>query len=244
MSIASEITRLQGVKSDILTAIADKGVTVPAGSALDDCPNLIEDIGGQFGSVVINNRTYPTIVIGNIEIITENLDEEFEGITHQGVDSVTPSCCYYNNGSSEDYGLGGTYGIGLLYNGYAGQYIEANKNDLLPAGWGITPLNVLNAVMGSTGFTSIDAARASSIGNLSWAPTWNGSEKIPFNAKPGGNYNDNGPGFLNFGTGIRFMGSNSRNNFYYNLSNNAYDNPTTDGLSSYSYIRLYRLINP
>lgn len=44
MSIASEITRLQGVKTDILTAIADKGVTVPAGSALDDCPQLIASI--------------------------------------------------------------------------------------------------------------------------------------------------------------------------------------------------------
>ena len=44
MSIASEITRLQGVKSDILSAIADKGVTVPVGSALDDCPALIASI--------------------------------------------------------------------------------------------------------------------------------------------------------------------------------------------------------
>lgn len=44
MSIASEITRLQGVKADILTAIGDKGVTVPAGSALDDCPGLIASI--------------------------------------------------------------------------------------------------------------------------------------------------------------------------------------------------------
>lgn len=44
MSIASEITRLQGVKSDILQAISDKGVTVPAGSALDDCPALIASI--------------------------------------------------------------------------------------------------------------------------------------------------------------------------------------------------------
>lgn len=50
MSIASEITRLQGVKSDILQAISDKGVTVPAGSALDDCPALIASIptgGGE-----------------------------------------------------------------------------------------------------------------------------------------------------------------------------------------------------
>lgn len=44
MSIASEITRLQGVKSDILTAIENKGVTVPAGSALADCPDLIASI--------------------------------------------------------------------------------------------------------------------------------------------------------------------------------------------------------
>ena len=44
MSIASEITRLQGVKADILTAIGNKGVTVPVGSALDDCPGLIGNI--------------------------------------------------------------------------------------------------------------------------------------------------------------------------------------------------------
>lgn len=44
MSIASEITRLQGVKANILQAIANKGVTVPSGSALDDCPGLIADI--------------------------------------------------------------------------------------------------------------------------------------------------------------------------------------------------------
>lgn len=46
MSIASEITRLQGVKSDILAAIAAKGVTVPAGSTLADCADLIAQIGG------------------------------------------------------------------------------------------------------------------------------------------------------------------------------------------------------
>ena len=49
MSIASEITRLQGVKSDILQSISDKGVTVPVGSALDDCPGLIASISGGGG---------------------------------------------------------------------------------------------------------------------------------------------------------------------------------------------------
>lgn len=51
MSIASEITRLQGVKSDILNAISAKGVTVPSGSALDDCPALIAEIPTGGGSI-------------------------------------------------------------------------------------------------------------------------------------------------------------------------------------------------
>lgn len=54
MSIASEITRLQGVKANILQAIADRGVEVPSGSMLADCPDLIAAItsgggGGEIG---------------------------------------------------------------------------------------------------------------------------------------------------------------------------------------------------
>ena len=60
MSIASEITRLQGVKSDILQAISDKGVEVPAGSALDDCPGLIASISGGGGGGSIINKNYET----------------------------------------------------------------------------------------------------------------------------------------------------------------------------------------
>lgn len=52
MSIASEITRLRGVKVDILQAIADKGVVVPEDSALGDCPDLIASISGGGGGEV------------------------------------------------------------------------------------------------------------------------------------------------------------------------------------------------
>ena len=73
MSIASEITRLQGVKSDILTAIGNKGVTVPSGSALDDCPGLIGDIptgGGlpegweELHSIVVSTPNNMNISLG------------------------------------------------------------------------------------------------------------------------------------------------------------------------------------
>lgn len=70
MSIASEITRLQGVKSDILQAIADKGVTVPAGSALDDCPGLIADISGG-GEFTLDNIV-PIIAVNRIYVVDDN----------------------------------------------------------------------------------------------------------------------------------------------------------------------------
>lgn len=44
MSIASEITRLQGVKSSILNALEDMHVIVPSNTMLDECPNLIKSI--------------------------------------------------------------------------------------------------------------------------------------------------------------------------------------------------------
>lgn len=46
MSISSEITRLQGVKADIISAIRDKGVDVPSGTMLGECPSLIDTISG------------------------------------------------------------------------------------------------------------------------------------------------------------------------------------------------------
>lgn len=44
MSIASEITRIQGAKSDLATAIAAKGVTVPAATKLDGYASLVSNI--------------------------------------------------------------------------------------------------------------------------------------------------------------------------------------------------------
>ena len=35
MSVSSELTRLQAAKADIAAALAEKGVSVPAGSTLD-----------------------------------------------------------------------------------------------------------------------------------------------------------------------------------------------------------------
>ena len=90
MSIASEITRLQGVKSDILQAIADRGVEVPSGSRLADCPGLIASIsGGGGGGVPYLKNIMPTT---GVKVVDENgyIGGDFLGVYY-------PSTNYYNN---------------------------------------------------------------------------------------------------------------------------------------------------
>ena len=56
MSISSEISRIAQNVADSLTAVANKGVTVPVGSNSDDLPDLIAQIEtGGGGSIVITD---------------------------------------------------------------------------------------------------------------------------------------------------------------------------------------------
>lgn len=88
MSIASEITRLQGVKADILQSIADKGVTVPAGSALDDCPGLIANIGGGYG--------FETVFLTYFANVANNIDTPEIGDPYSITNRVTINKIYLN----------------------------------------------------------------------------------------------------------------------------------------------------
>jgi uncharacterized protein (TIGR02145 family) len=132
MSIASEITRLQGVKSDILQAIADKGVTVPAGSALADCLDLISEISGAGlyipGTIDIGGQTYATTTFNGKTWIAENLNLITQGMSVNPSGSPTTPTVFYPR---DDYRTN----YGVLYNFYAVDYIEANKSMLLPDGW-------------------------------------------------------------------------------------------------------------
>lgn len=68
MSIASEITRLYGVRSDIFTSLTAKGVSVPASAVLDDVPDMIDSISAGGGAYTIdytNPNEYCTFKSGN-----------------------------------------------------------------------------------------------------------------------------------------------------------------------------------
>ena len=44
MSVSSEVARLRSAKSDLVSAIEEKGVAVPAGATLDELPALVRQI--------------------------------------------------------------------------------------------------------------------------------------------------------------------------------------------------------
>jgi hypothetical protein len=132
MSIASEITRLQGVKSDILQAISDKGVTVPAGSALDDCPALIAGIPTGGGTYDINDYFEFRPVYWN------NTSNSFSGI---GIDSVSNEDLeiigkFYT--PSGKYLRGRLFSIGVSYNLDIGVQYQNSSQFLLNNGSGYT----------------------------------------------------------------------------------------------------------
>jgi uncharacterized protein (TIGR02145 family) len=125
--------------------------------------------------------------------LAENLDYVFaydDGTLPVGETGMptTPAAWYYNN-SKTDYGLNGTYKCGLLYNGYAVDYLEANKATLLPAGWHVASGTDWETLVTSVGGSSTGALKLKSANNsitAGWPSGWNGTDDYGFGVLPGG----------------------------------------------------------
>ena len=75
MSVQSEITRLTTAKSDISTAITNKGVTVPSGTKLDGMAALIDSISGGEDVIIKQVTFHPSmnyLLSDNRSIVTHN----------------------------------------------------------------------------------------------------------------------------------------------------------------------------
>ena len=90
MSISSQISRISGNVSAALTAIANKGVTVPSGSDSDDLATLIAQIsGGGSGTITITdvaNTTGTTAQIENVIATHHVIHLEFSDSTDTDID--------------------------------------------------------------------------------------------------------------------------------------------------------------
>ena len=89
MSISSEISRISQNVADSLTAVANKGVTVPVGSTSDDLPDLIAQITtGGGGGIVITDTT--DSAGGTIRTITAVECVDGDNLTY-GSDRTSPT---------------------------------------------------------------------------------------------------------------------------------------------------------
>ena len=138
-------------------------------------------------ALCINGRIYPTVKIGNQIWMAENLDFKWDGLAI-GYSETNPSARYYSD-NEETYGEAGNK-YGLLYNLAAMEYLDANKETLIP-GWHIPSSNEWETLVDAVGGSEIAGTKLKS--TTGWndidGQSGNGDGSTTFNAVPTGRYN-------------------------------------------------------
>ena len=78
MSVQTEITRLNTAKSDIATAITNKGVTVPDGTMLDKMAAIVDAI--EAASELAEEMAVQDELIAQLTIAAETASEAMAGV--------------------------------------------------------------------------------------------------------------------------------------------------------------------
>ena len=132
----------------------------------------------------IGGREYPTVTIGGVTWMAENLDFKFSGLVvgSYGTSSSEPRGIYYSNNESTYGETGNKYG--LLYNWIAVKYLEDNKSLLIP-GWHVPTIAEWNSLATAVGGASVAGTKLKS--TTGWS-SGNGDGAFAFSAFPGGYY--------------------------------------------------------
>lgn len=254
MSIESELARIQQAKAAIIEVIVAKGGTVEGIPPIEDLANCIKSIPVGPGPEptpynVIGGREYKTVIMPDgKEWLAENLDYNFDGLSINPSDILTTPAAWYYDKDKETYGIDGIYKCGLLYNAYAVDYLNTNKDILLPEGWRVPTDDdwtvLANTIGNGTAGTVLRAVNNSI--NDNWPTGWNGTNNYGFNVLPAGLYSADDNIFKRINERAQFWTSTDAgiatpSNFsYYFLSTRKYISRTqTQKKTGYS-VRLIR----
>jgi len=149
--------------------------------------------GPNYGSVVIGGRSYKTVKIGNKEWLAENLDYKWPGLDIGGNTTFNVPHAYYYNNDEDLYN--NVYKCGLLYNGYAVDYLEQNKSDLLPDGWRVSTEtdydDLYNNVSPGSSYAAFVIKAEDNLITNGFPSGFNGKNYVGFNLTPAGNFYSN-----------------------------------------------------
>ena len=141
MSVASEIQRIQGAEADIKTAIAGKGVTVPASAKIDDLADLIDAIqtGGGGSTLTPTAGDYPVVGDGNLGGGGSALTSTGVSVTIPVTGTYRFKWCAFRRNNSTSYSWssrlyrtrsGHTTAIGTENSTWTSTYIQTNSQDI------------------------------------------------------------------------------------------------------------------
>lgn len=155
---------------------------------------------GDDSTIKIGGREYPVVRIGNQLWLAENLDLKWTGLVIGTNTYPALQAAWYYQNNETDYGIDGTYKCGLLYNGYASQYLNNNKESMLPAGWHVPTIYEWDTLVTEIGGSSVAGQKLKALDNTitsNWPSGWKGTDEYMFSVLPCGLFTDNMFNYLN-----------------------------------------------
>ena len=138
MSIADDLTRIQGAKADLRTAIQGKGVTVPSSAKIDAYPDYVDAI--QQGSTLTPTAgDYPVVGNGGLGGGGSNLTSTGISVTIPVTGTYRFKWCAFRRNNSTSYSWssrlyrtrsGQTTAIGTENSNWTSTYIQTNSQDI------------------------------------------------------------------------------------------------------------------
>jgi uncharacterized protein (TIGR02145 family) len=160
------------------------GIYNGTGGIYNGCGVYNDGAGGGGSDNIIGGREYPVVDMPDgKKWIACNLDYKFDGCEINGNNNNIPAAWYYDKNEGL-YNLDGQRPCGLLYNHYAVELLETNKDTLCP-GWHVpseAEWSNLISIIGS----SVSAKKLKFDGSAAWINWYVGTNDYGFGALPSG----------------------------------------------------------